>query len=155
MSSLLRVAEDRRRWAAVTAEASVGGTPTTPGRHGFWLIDWLVIIICVLQVHRHITSTWLTVETSTSCCRRRRREEFRSKDTGCCPSNRSTVMRQHLKLTALITAPSTHPIAQQAMFSFNAISMCLVVNRAKLWIESRLFVRLGEKWTMSKRCKIG
>ena len=35
MSSLLRVAEDRRRWAAITAEASVGGTSTTPVRHGF------------------------------------------------------------------------------------------------------------------------
>ena len=37
---LLRIAEDRRRWAAVAAEASVGGTPTTPGRHGLWVIDW-------------------------------------------------------------------------------------------------------------------
>ena len=27
--------EDRRRWGAITAEASVGVPPTTPGRHGF------------------------------------------------------------------------------------------------------------------------
>ena len=35
MSSMLRVEEDRRRWVAITAEASVWGNPTTHGRHGF------------------------------------------------------------------------------------------------------------------------
>ena len=40
MSSLLRVAEERRRWATITADASVGGTSMTPGRHGFRLIDF-------------------------------------------------------------------------------------------------------------------
>ena len=51
MSSLLRVAEDRRRWAAVTQEASVGVPPTTPGRHGFdWLIDY-VTHDCATRFH--------------------------------------------------------------------------------------------------------
>ena len=35
MSSLLRVADDRRRWAAITAEASVGGTQRPLGVTGF------------------------------------------------------------------------------------------------------------------------
>ena len=35
MSSLLRIADDTSRWAAITAEACVGvGTQTTPRRHG-------------------------------------------------------------------------------------------------------------------------
>ena len=52
MSSLLCVAGDGRRWAAVEGEVSVGGTPTTPGRHGFWLIDWLIdwLIICFMHL---------------------------------------------------------------------------------------------------------
>ena len=35
MSVLLRVAEGRRRLAAIATEASVGGTATMPGRRGF------------------------------------------------------------------------------------------------------------------------
>ena len=43
-TSLLHVAEDRRRWAAVAGKTSVGVPPTTFGRHGFWLmIIWLIV----------------------------------------------------------------------------------------------------------------
>ena len=41
LSSLLHVAEDRRWLTAITAEAR--GTPTMPGCHGFWLIDWSIL----------------------------------------------------------------------------------------------------------------
>ena len=35
MSSLLRIEDDKGRWAVVAAAASVGVPPTTPGRHGY------------------------------------------------------------------------------------------------------------------------
>ena len=41
-SSLLCVAEDRRRWAATAAEASVGVPERRLGVTSFWLIDWLI-----------------------------------------------------------------------------------------------------------------
>ena len=35
LSSLLRIVDDRSRWAPIIAHASVGVPPTTPGRHGY------------------------------------------------------------------------------------------------------------------------
>ena len=35
MSSLLHLVDDRSGWAVITAEASVGVSPMTPGRYGY------------------------------------------------------------------------------------------------------------------------
>ena len=35
MSSLLRIVNDRARWAVFAADASVGVPPTKPGRQGY------------------------------------------------------------------------------------------------------------------------
>ena len=57
-SSLLRVAEDRRRWAAITAEASVGVPQRRLGVTGFdWLIDWSNLSIkTALELHYIVAS---------------------------------------------------------------------------------------------------
>ena len=45
-SSLVRVAEDKRQWAAIIAEASVGVTQRRLGVKGFdWLTDWLIELL--------------------------------------------------------------------------------------------------------------
>ena len=57
ISSLLCVAEDRRRWAAITAEASVWVLQWCLGVTGFdWLIDWLIDYL--ISYYHECTVTW-------------------------------------------------------------------------------------------------